>query len=95
MKYKKYVAMLARVQRKLALRICSAYRTVSLEAVQVLAGLVPLELLAGERTEINEEMEVDREELRTRTTKKWQEDGTPYGEKRHGPAVSSRTLMIG
>ena len=72
MKYKKYVDMIARVQRRLALRICSAYRTVSLEAVQVLAGVVPLELLAEERTKINDETGIDKAELRARSVRKWQ-----------------------
>lgn len=44
-----YRKQLARVQRLGALRIASAYRTVSEPAVMVLAGVVPVHLLARER----------------------------------------------
>ncbi|XP_046687688.1 uncharacterized protein LOC124373356 [Homalodisca vitripennis] len=35
--------------RQAALRVCSAYRTVSEPAVLVIAGVIPIKLLAGER----------------------------------------------
>ncbi|KYB26020.1 hypothetical protein TcasGA2_TC033921 [Tribolium castaneum] len=40
----KYQERLAQVQRKTALRVCSAYRTVSADAVQVIAGMIPIDL---------------------------------------------------
>ena len=73
LRHKKYVDMVARVQRRLALRICSAYRTVSLEAIQVVAGVIPLELLAEERAETQEEEQPDKNEARRKTIQKWQE----------------------
>ena len=39
--------MLLQVQRRLALRICSTSRTVSTEAIQVIPGVVPLDLLVN------------------------------------------------
>ena len=62
-----------RMQRKLALRICSAYRTVSLEAIQVLAGVIPLDPMADERAEIHHEALADRDEIRKQTIQRWQE----------------------
>ncbi|CAH2216775.1 jg21355 [Pararge aegeria aegeria] len=41
--------MLKRIQRLLAIRICGAYRTISLKVVLVIAGLIPIERLALER----------------------------------------------
>lgn len=32
------------VQRRLALRVCSGYRTMSVQAAQVIAGLIPIDL---------------------------------------------------
>uniref|UniRef100_A0A224XPA7 Uncharacterized protein n=1 Tax=Panstrongylus lignarius TaxID=156445 RepID=A0A224XPA7_9HEMI len=48
---------LARVQRLGALRIVSAYRTVSESAVLVIAGVIPIALLARERKAIHERRE--------------------------------------
>lgn len=44
-----------RVQRSGAIRTTRAYRTVSTEAAQVLAGTIPVDLLARERSEIHHE----------------------------------------
>ena len=72
LKYAKYVEMVSRVQRKMAIRICSAYRTVSLEAVQVLAGVVPVDLLVRERTRVHEGAE-DRASARAQSMRLWQD----------------------
>jgi hypothetical protein len=66
-----------RVQRIIALRVCMAYRTVSLEASQVLSGLVPIDLLAKERerlyknynSEITEEIKLKE---RQASLREWQ-----------------------
>lgn len=42
-------AELTKVQRKAAIRVVSAYSTISTEAAQVLADLPPIDLLAIER----------------------------------------------
>lgn len=75
-------------QRLVALRIVSAYRTVSTSAVQVLASLPPVDLLARERQEVfllnkqrvssqgvncQRSKEVLRKEARHRLVLKWQE----------------------
>ncbi|XP_017775152.1 PREDICTED: uncharacterized protein LOC108561635 [Nicrophorus vespilloides] len=46
-----YRKALETVQRRGAIRICSAYRTLSQDAVQVIAGVPPIELLDLERGE--------------------------------------------
>lgn len=46
---------MARCQRRIALRVASAYQTISSDALQVLSGIVPIELLAAERAEIHTE----------------------------------------
>ncbi|XP_017786933.1 PREDICTED: uncharacterized protein LOC108569765 [Nicrophorus vespilloides] len=51
MMVKSYRRLLETVQRKSAIRICSAYRTISRDAVKVIAGMPPIELLATERKE--------------------------------------------
>ena len=43
---------LVSVQKTATLRIASAYRTVSAPAVLVIAGTIPVDLMAAERTEI-------------------------------------------
>lgn len=40
---------MAKVQRKMALRVASAYRTVSEDAILVIANMPPVDLLATER----------------------------------------------
>ncbi|XP_054259233.1 uncharacterized protein LOC128983977 [Macrosteles quadrilineatus] len=47
-----YRLRLARVQRQAAFRVASAYRTVSEPAVLVIAGVIPVKLLAAERKAI-------------------------------------------
>lgn len=66
------------VQRRGALRIVSAYRTVSEPAVMVLAGTIPIHLLAMERQRIYEKRgEGDRNRVarleREQTLSSWQE----------------------
>lgn len=48
---KKLLAKLTTVQRRMAIRVCCAYRTVSADAVGILADVPPIELLILERTE--------------------------------------------
>lgn len=52
MRVKKYSKRVLAVQRRAALRVTCAYRTVSGAAVMVVAGVIPLDLLAVERQEI-------------------------------------------
>lgn len=43
---KSYAERMARVQRCVLLRLRSAYRTVSTEALPVVAGIIPIDMLA-------------------------------------------------
>uniref|UniRef100_A0A1B6HLL2 Reverse transcriptase domain-containing protein n=1 Tax=Homalodisca liturata TaxID=320908 RepID=A0A1B6HLL2_9HEMI len=62
-----------RVQRLAAMRITSAYRTISLDAVLVLAGTPPIHLLVKERTD-SYLGERDRAELQERLRDAWQRE---------------------
>lgn len=48
----KGISHLIKVQRKAAIRVISAYSTISTEASQVLADLPPIDLIASERRSI-------------------------------------------
>ena len=48
LKVKRNFKKLQRVQRLIAIKICRAYRTVSLDAILVLAGILPIELKINE-----------------------------------------------
>ena len=72
-----YRKRLAQVQRRGALRVASAYRTVSEPAVMVIAGVIPVALLARERQAIykrkgDEPREVVAREERQHTLDEWQ-----------------------
>ncbi|XP_052738128.1 uncharacterized protein LOC128198188 [Bicyclus anynana] len=68
----KYNNVLGRTQRRLAIRICGAYRTVSKEAVLVIAGLIPIDKLATERARLyKREAKRTPKEERKRTLQEW------------------------
>lgn len=68
----KYKKMFSRIQRRLALRVCSAYRTTSTDAVLVIAGIPPIGLLVKERCRIMTEG-IDRKVARQVVFREWQE----------------------
>lgn len=75
--YESYVNMLERPQRTIALRVAMGYRTVSTQAVLVVAGLIPAHLMAMERTNTyngRKAGSLDTAEARNRTLLKWQEE---------------------
>lgn len=78
MKTKRYRQMVGTAQRGIALRTASAYRTVSTDATLVVAGLVPLHLLAEERRRLyalGRTINVtDRREERLETYTTWQRE---------------------
>lgn len=65
---------LDQVQRKIALRICSGYRTISAEAAFVIAGVPPMTLLAAERTDCW--LGADKVQARNAMLDRWQERWT-------------------
>lgn len=72
-----YRKRLGRVQRRAALRVASAYRTVSEPAVLVIAGVIPIALLAQERQSVYRrkgqgDPEAIRAEERSHTLATWQ-----------------------
>ncbi|KAL4153928.1 hypothetical protein QTP88_001761 [Uroleucon formosanum] len=67
---KKGEAELAKVQRRVALRVASAYCTVSYNAIQIIADMPPIVLIAIERQEIFENTR--KEEARKKLIRDWQ-----------------------
>jgi hypothetical protein len=73
LKIKKYSDLLTRCQRKVVLRVISAYKTVSTATLLVIAGTPPIDLLARERNEIHKKGVKKKKEEREKTYEKWQE----------------------
>ena len=71
MKVKKNRVLLASVQRRVALRVSRGYRTLSTDAAQALASLIPIDLLIEERMRMWERGESNREEVRLNTLDLW------------------------
>lgn len=85
LKQKQHLKKLLSVQRKVAIRITSAYKTTSTKALLVLANTPPIDLLVEERTMI--ERGENRTQARTTTLERWQTewmqaDGTAEWTKR-------------
>lgn len=76
---KKLLQKLTGTQRKMNLRICSAYRTVSAEAACVITGVPPIEIQVIERRE--RYTGVRKEEAKENTFRTWQQkwDNGVYG----------------
>lgn len=72
---KKNLMMLQKTQRKIALRVISAYKTVSTEATLVIASIIPFHLLARERDTVHRSGEgknVAANEARQKSLEDWQ-----------------------
>lgn len=71
--------ILTRCQRKILLRVATAYRTTSTDALQVITGISPLKLTAEERKDIyegkanNVDPILNREAAKTKKQGKWQQ----------------------
>ncbi|BES90458.1 Reverse transcriptase (RNA-dependent DNA polymerase) [Nesidiocoris tenuis] len=78
LRFQQYREILASVQRRGALRIISAYRTVSGPAALVIAGTIPVHLLALERGRQYEGrrdgVPTDRKAQREASMRQWQQD---------------------
>ncbi|KAJ8932447.1 hypothetical protein NQ314_014643 [Rhamnusium bicolor] len=70
---------LRRIQRRLAMRVCGIYRTVSCEAALVIAGVIPIERFVTERLYQQRADERDPKLERKKTIKEWQEEWTVPG----------------
>lgn len=67
------IKKLTKIQRKLALRIASGYRTVSTEAISVIAEIPPIDLLIKERTKLYKDNSISRGQARADLLDEWQE----------------------
>lgn len=74
-KKKKYTATLKRIQRRMLLRVCSAYRTTSSEALQAISGTPPIDLLMEERVKRHKAKEEAEslESINKEIIDRWQE----------------------
>ena len=72
LRHKKYKGMLDRCLRRATLRVCSAYRTCSNAAAQVISGIPPAHLLVAERSRGYHTG--DKDEAKTWMEDKWQEE---------------------
>nr|XP_034825592.1 uncharacterized protein LOC117983215 [Maniola hyperantus] len=79
MKVELYRKKLEGVQRRLAIGICGAYRTVSTEAALVIAGLVPIAKLVKERAKLFDSKEKTLLEVREDTLKEWVKEWSGAG----------------
>lgn len=94
--------MFRAVQRSIALRVCSVYRTVSGDAAALLARVAPFELVAAERrqiyTRVREAMEAGRipnteritEEEKAATRSQWR----VYLERENAPGRITREAIV-
>lgn len=83
LRWNKYINLMERVQRKVMIRMCRSYRTVSTRALQVLSGTLPIELMVDQKVQtfhLYKETS-DREVRRSRVLEieeglfqKWQEN---------------------
>lgn len=82
LQYEKYFKILIGEQRKILLRVGSAYRTVSAAAIQVISGTAPIDLLAKERQSIhihpNGHQPGVRRQAKKRMLERWQNRWTVH-----------------
>ncbi|KAL1453122.1 hypothetical protein WDU94_007294 [Cyamophila willieti] len=72
LQYKTYVGQILSQQRKSLLRVCRGYRTISSEAAAVLSRVIPIDLMALERTRTFGRNAEDKETERENTMLAWQ-----------------------
>lgn len=68
----KNLEILSKIQRRICLRVASAYCTVSGEAVRVISGIVPVDLMAFERSNVLDHRENPRIQDTDETLITWQ-----------------------
>lgn len=72
MRYEKYQNILSRLQRRMAIRVGSAYCTISAEAIQVITGTTPIMLMIEERENMYGMEDIGRQQVRNETIRNWQ-----------------------
>lgn len=77
------------IQRKLALRICCGYRTAPTEALLVIAGTPPMDLLAEERSVVYRNGQAAKQEAREELLRQWQQRWL----RNTGTAIWTKTLI--
>ena len=80
-----YAEILLRSQRLMLLTICRGYRTVSKDALQVLTGILPIDILARQRNGRNRAKQIKGESLNISQDR--------WNDSEKGRALFSRFLM--
>jgi hypothetical protein len=88
MRLGKYADILLRAQRMMLLTVCKGYRTVSRDALQVLAGVMPIDIKAMERNDLYRARITgigNRRDIRVNSMRKWQDrwDASETGRSTH------------
>ncbi|KAL1446337.1 hypothetical protein WDU94_000619 [Cyamophila willieti] len=71
MKVKKYKNRMIQAQRKIVLNVSRAYRTASTEAIQVIAGILPIDIAVTEREKTFRKPKEERREERDLSIQAW------------------------
>lgn len=72
LKHNHYVNLLTSINRHLSLLITSAYRTAPTRAIELIAGMIPIDLLVKERIQIDKKGNTFKNEIRVSTINQWQ-----------------------
>lgn len=78
LKYKHYNNMLEQINRKMAIRITAAYRTVPTTAVLAIAGLPPIKLQVEERAMVEKQGRMYKTEARANLMSEWHSTWSNY-----------------
>ncbi|XP_048523799.1 uncharacterized protein LOC125504981 [Dendroctonus ponderosae] len=73
LKYQHYSNLMTGINRKLAIMITSAYKTVPTIAIEAIAGTIPLDLLVRERVEMQTLGSEHKANAREATMRAWQD----------------------
>ncbi|XP_039761298.1 uncharacterized protein LOC120634631 [Pararge aegeria] len=79
MKIELYRKKLEAVQRRMAIGICGAYRTISTDAVLVIAGLIPIDKMVRERAQLYRDREFTPLEVRGNVLTEWDKEWSGAG----------------
>lgn len=67
-----YLKMATTVNKKLAMGICRAYRKAPTAPLEILAGIPPIELVAGKRAEKMRKSKSEKDRATKEIVRKWQ-----------------------
>ncbi|KAI5692701.1 hypothetical protein M8J77_010331 [Diaphorina citri] len=87
----KYKNQLVKSQRKFLIHVARAYRTTSTEALQVVSGIIPMDIMINERMKTFQKSKEERKEERHKSIEEWERRWNNASESTTG--VWTRTLI--